>query len=356
MKNVKYDFEETIKWENNKIIFLDQTLLPVKEKYLEITTHKMLAEAIKKLRIRGAPAIGVSAAYGIALAIFNLQNKNLSKEKLIKEFQGAYTILNSTRPTAVNLSWALNKMKEKFDKIINQYNGNIKSIFIDLLTEAHKIKDEDITIGLKLAKIGNKIIKNNDVILTHCNAGGLATAGMGSALSVLYYANKFGKKIQAYADETRPLLQGARLTTYELKKWGIDVTLICDNMAAHLMRDGIITKVITGADRIASNGDAANKIGTYSVAALAKYHKIPFYIAAPYSTFDMKLKSGKEIPIEMRDKNELIYFKEKRIAPDGIKYYNPAFDVTPGSLITGIITEKGIISKPYSQNIKKLFG
>jgi methylthioribose-1-phosphate isomerase len=336
-----------ISYEKGKITLIDQTRLPEKKVFLICKNVDDLWQAIKRLAVRGAPLLGVTAAYGICLGIDRSRCKSVQELGVLIERTAEY--IGSSRPTAVNLFWALNRMKKCFrdngDKPLDQ----IKAL---LHNEAEKIYHEDLELSKKIGETGNAIINDGDTILTHCNAGGLATSGYGTALAVMFTAHDKGKKIHVYADETRPLLQGARLTAWELKEYGIPVTLICDNMAAVVMREGKINKVITGADRIAANGDAANKIGTYGVAILAKHHGIPFYIAAPYSTFDLSIASGKTISIEERAPEEVSCGFGKRTAPEGIHIYNPAFDVTPAELITGIITEKGILKPPYRESIQ----
>lgn len=329
---------EPIKWGKNRIVFIDQTELPVRLKYVSCNDVDILCEAIKKLRIRGAPLIGVSVALGYALAGINSKAKAYAGLK--KDLDTAAKKLRGTRPTAVNLFWALKRMEGRFKDIPNGIA--IKEIKRIVLKEALAIFEEDKAMCRAIGKNGAKLIKSGDVILTHCNAGILATAGYGTALSVLYEAKRQGKIFNVFSDETRPLMQGSRLTAWELMKNNIDVTLICDDMSAAAIRDKKVTKIIVGADRIAGNGDTANKIGTYGLAILAKYHKIPFYIAAPSSTIDYNIKSGRDIPIEERDRAEIIYTGTKQTAPKHVKVYNPAFDVTPHELITAIITEKGI--------------
>ena len=337
---------KTICWHNGKIKIIDQTQLPSKLIYLNLSNLKDVGEAIRSLKIRGAPAIGLAAALGVALRMNQSSVKNYSQFK--KELKKATKKLSATRPTAVNLFWGLKRMENRCKPVgvgfIRPAVPELKKI---LLNEALLMLKEDDEICRKIGRYGASLIKNNSKILTHCNAGGLATAGFGTALGVIFSAKEQGKKISVYVDETRPLLQGARLTTWELKKHRIEATLICDNMAGFLMKQKKIDLVIVGADRIAANGDTANKIGTYSLAVLAKAHKIPFYIAAPLSTFDLKIKNGEKIPIEERDGKEVSRPFGKQIAPQGIKVYNPAFDVTPAKLITAIITEKGIIHPPF---------
>jgi methylthioribose-1-phosphate isomerase len=331
---------ETIFWEGGKIRLVDQTLLPSKFKYISCKDIETLWHAIKKLQVRGAPAIGIAGALGVVLGVW--RSKAKTGLELLCQADRAAEYLASSRPTAVNLFWALERMK------FTAYENRAKSpaeIKKALLVEAHKIIREDKGACRKMARYGASLIRSGDAILTHCNAGGLATADYGTALGVLFEASEQGKRIKVFVDETRPLLQGARLTAWELMREGIDTTLICDNMAASLMAKGRIDKIFVGADRIAANGDAANKIGTYSAAVLAKYHKIPFYVVAPMSTFDLKVKTGKDIPIEERGADEVRTIGGKFIAPKKVKVYNPAFDVTPHGLITAIITEKGIIKK-----------
>ncbi|MBN1405721.1 MAG: S-methyl-5-thioribose-1-phosphate isomerase, partial [Candidatus Omnitrophica bacterium] len=305
--------------------------------------------AIKTLAVRGAPAIGVAAAY--AIAILAKAVKTSGSSVFFKKLDGIIKNIISARPTAVNLFWAADKMKAVAVRNRKKSVSAIKNI---LLNEAKKIQQEDELMCDKIGIFGSKLIKSNDAILTHCNAGLLATAGSGTALSAIYKAKKQKKKIKVYADETRPLLQGARLTAWELRKKGIDVTLICDNTAASLIKSGKINKILVGADRIAKNGDFANKIGTYSLAVLAKVHKIPFYVLAPSSTFDFNIKTGKEISIEQRPADEVRKIKNNYISPKNVKVYNPAFDVTQACLVTAFVTEKGIFKKPYKDTLSSL--
>lgn len=335
---------KTIDLKDEKVVILDQTLLPNEVRYIECETIECIAHAIKRLSIRGAPAIGVAAAF--ALALTALKNVNKSREAIIKELEKAYDIIHSTRPTAVNLFWAL-------DRVMKVARSSEKPCEV-VVKEALRIYHEDIAMNKKLGYYGAELIEDGDVILTHCNAGALATAGYGTALGVIRAAWEQGKRIKVIARETRPLLQGARLTAWELVEEGIPVTVICDSSAGLVMRKHGVTKVIVGADRIASNGDTANKIGTYSLAILAREHRIPFYVAAPTSTIDLNIKSGEEIPIEYRDEKEIIYFNNKRIVAEGAEVLNPAFDVTPAKYISAIITEKGLIAPPYEENIKKV--
>jgi len=334
---------ETICWKKGKIKFIDQTLLPHKLKYVSTDDIHRLWRAIKRLEIRGAPAIGIAGALGVVIGIKKSRAKTF--DKFFKELRSSSGYLGSSRPTAVNLFWALNRMERKAYANRIKPVAKIKDI---LLKEALKVIDEDMASCRRMARFGAALVKRGSRILTHCNAGGLATADYGTALGVLFESKRQGKSIKAYVDETRPLLQGARLTTWELMREGIDTTLICDNMAASLMAKGRIDMIFVGADRIASNGDAANKIGTYSLAVLAKHHKIPFYIVAPLSTFDFNIKSGLEIPIEERDGDEVRGVLGKLVAPKNVKAYNPAFDVTPNKLITAIVTEKGVFKRPYA--------
>lgn len=335
---------ETIRWEDDKIILIDQTKLPSECVERVCDTVEDVHEAIYVLATRGAPLLGVTAAFGLYLGIKDQYEDSVSA--FLKDVKEVAEYIKTSRPTAVNLFWALDRMIQKAEDNKEKAVSEIKQI---LFQEACAIKHEDEDLCRAIGEAGEALIEDGDVILTHCNAGALATAGIGTALAPLYVAHERKKKFRVYADETRPLLQGGRLTTWELTQNGIDTTLICDNMAASLMAKGIITKVIVGADRIAANGDAANKIGTYSVAVNAHYHKIPFYVAAPYSTFDYNCHTGSDIPIEERRDDELKIFGDKQIAPQRVKTYNPAFDVTPHELITGFITDKGILKPPFSK-------
>ncbi len=338
MKKVK-----TLFWKKNKLFILNQKLLPHKIKYFICKNSKDVAKSIKEMIIRGAPAIGIVSSFGIALASREKTFKTIAELKN-HVFNSAKKLLK-TRPTAVNLRWALDRMLSLLKKLDKKYS--IKKIQKKLLEEAKKILEEDILTNRKIAKNGAKLLKKKSNVLTHCNAGALATGGIGTALGVIFEAYKKKKIKMVYVDETRPYLQGARLTTFELKQKGVPVTLITDNMVGYIMKTEKISAVIVGADRIAKNGDTANKIGTYPLAVLAKVHNIPFYVAAPTSTIDKTIKKGEEIPIEERSKEEVIKISGKKIAPDGIKARHPAFDVTPSELITAIITEKGIFKYPY---------
>ncbi|MFC1576108.1 S-methyl-5-thioribose-1-phosphate isomerase [Candidatus Omnitrophota bacterium] len=337
----------TIEWKNNKVKIIDQTLLPGKLEFIYCNSAKSVWNIIKKMNIRGAPALGVAAAFGVYLGVRNARDKNF-----FKELKRTVEYIATSRPTARNLFWALERMRAVAYANDTRPPAEIKKI---LLEEAHKVLNEDKEICRQIGRFGMSLIKSGDTILTHCNAGGLATADYGTALGVFFASHARGKKIKVYADETRPVLQGARLTAWELMREGIDTTLISDNMAASLMAKGVIDKIVVGADRIARNGDTANKIGTYNLAVLANYHNIPFYVAAPLSTIDTRIKSGKEIPIEERDADEVRKIKNVYIAPRKVKVYNPAFDVTPAELVTAIITEKGILRRPYIKSIKKVF-
>jgi len=340
----------TIRWVNGRVKIIDQTKLPQKLKYITCRDVKALWRAIKKLSVRGAPALGVSAAFGVLLGMKSFQGKK--PERFIKHIHKICDYIGTSRPTAVNLFNALDQMRG----VLTRYeNCSIAELKKRLKEEAFRIFEEDRTVCRRMGDFGARLIKNNSNIMTVCNAGGLATADYGTALGVMYSAKDQGKKFNVYACETRPLLQGARLTTWELLRAKIDTTLICDNMAATLMYQGKIDGIFTGADRIASNGDTANKIGTYNLAVLAKHHKVPFYVVAPRSTFDMKIRSGRQIPIEQRAKEEVAHFGGRRTAPKKVRVYNPAFDVTGHQLITAIITEKGIITPPFKANIKKKF-
>lgn len=336
-----------IEWQGDNIRMLDQTCLPLEEVYLELTDIPALCEAIKALRIRGAPAIGVAAAYGLALGANSINTD--SKEEFLTKLGEVSKTLAATRPTAVNLFWALDRMNR-----VAQQGSTVSEIKAALMNEVKLIEQETDEADRRMGKFGAGLIEDGFTILTHCNAGALATAGYGTALGVIKAAHEQGKKIQVFADETRPLLQGARLTTWEMMKAGIPVTLITDNMAGHFMKAGKIDCVVVGSDRIAANGDVANKIGTYSVSVLAKEHSIPFYVAAPVSTIDYSLKSGDDIPIEERDPIEVTCVRDVRIAPEGVKVASPAFDVTPHQHVSAIITEEGVARDPYTESLGKM--
>lgn len=341
----------TIEWKDDHIRLLDQTLLPKKEIYINIYQVNELCDAIRRLAVRGAPAIGVAAAMGMALGMLKAPAEG-DLQCLIGFFSNIRSQIAETRPTAVNLFWALDRMQEIFEANCRKALPELQTI---LIKKAVSIESEDKQLCESIGVAGRDLFEDGDVILTHCNAGGLATAGYGTAIGVIRAAYESGKKIRVFADETRPLNQGSRITAWELMKLGIPVTLITDNTAGALMQMGQITKAIVGADRIAANGDTANKIGTYSVAVLANRHKIPFYVAAPLSTVDMKLPSGQLIPIEERDPIEVTHICGACIAPKGVPVRNIAFDVTPNDLISGIITEKGIAKKPFQDSLRGMF-
>ncbi len=342
-----------VKWSDEGVLMLDQRLLPTEEIWLTLKTYTEVADGIRDMVVRGAPAIGVSAAYGMALGVKQFVGTNLVD--LEDELEYISEVLGKTRPTAVNLFWAIDRMNRTFAKAKadGKSISEIKQIMLD---DAKAIHEEDIEAQRLIADFGGELIEDNSTVLTHCNAGALATGGVwGTALGVIRGAINQGKSIHVYADETRPYLQGARLTAWELKEDNIPVTLITDNMSGYMMKKGKVQAVVVGSDRIAANGDVANKIGTYMVAVLAKEHGIPFYVAAPLSTIDMKCPTGEEIPIEERDTREVSHIKDIQLAPDGIEIGNPAFDVTPNHLVTAIITEKGVARSPYSESLKKQF-
>lgn len=344
---------ETLSWsgdENGYLVMIDQTLLPNELTELECRDVESVWQAIKRLSVRGAPAIGIAAAYGVVIGMQNLSVE--SDEAFENRLEEVTSYLAESRPTAVNLFWALQRMKDS----VADHGGTPTEKRKILLEEARTIHDEDRQMCHSIGQFGAALLEDGDQVLTHCNAGGLATSEYGTALSVFFTAQDQGKNIGVYVDETRPLLQGARLTSWELMQRGIEATLICDSMAAQVMREGRINAVITGADRIAANGDAANKIGTYSVAVLARHHGIPFYVAAPSSTFDLSIESGDEIPIEQRSADEITEGFGKRTAPDGVEVYNPAFDVTPADYIAAIITEKGVVRPITKENILTTLG
>lgn len=335
---------------------VDQRLLPGEFARLQCRDTEQLYKAIKTLAVRGAPAIGVSAAYGLVLGMRNLKSSD-SIEHALQVLSESREYLASARPTAVNLFWALDRVRTKAEKYAAEKTGaGLAALREFVLAEAHAICAEDVEMCLQIGLNGERFVKDGFHILTHCNAGALATAGQGTALSPMFEAHKKGRKFKVYADETRPLLQGARLTAWELRQAGIDVSVICDNTAGWLMKQGEINAVITGADRIAANGDTANKIGTYSLSILAREHNIPFYIAAPSSTFDLSIKSGAEIPIEQRAADEVRNFAGTQTAPEGIDVFNPAFDVTEARNITAIITERGVIENPNIDNVAEHLG
>jgi len=348
---------EAVKWNggvDGVLELIDQRRLPGEFIKLKIRTIEQLHEAIRTLNVRGAPAIGVAAAYGPTLALQTLTSRQGLQDTMDKVSE-ACGYLAGSRPTAVNLFWALTRVRSCATEAIAKPSATVRQVRESILSEANAIYREDVEMCRKIGVNGEKFIPNDSGILTHCNAGALATAGQGTALSVLYEARKKGRRFEVFADETRPLMQGSRLTAWELQQAGIKVTVLCDNMAGSLMRQGKIQAVIVGADRIAANGDTANKVGTYSVSVLARHHGIPFYIAAPSSTFDLSMETGDGIPIEQRNASEVTWLGDTHVAPDGIDVYNPAFDVTPAENITAIITEKGVIEKPSTNRIGELF-
>jgi methylthioribose-1-phosphate isomerase len=344
---------KTVEWTDEGIRMLDQRLLPTEEKYLTLRSYEEVAEAIKKMVVRGAPAIGVSAAMGLALGA--KQSVGTSIADLEFDFNYMCDVMGATRPTAVNLFWAIERMRARLNRAKAE-TDDVEEAKRQLVDEALKIYEQDIESNRSLGRFGGELMEDGATVLTHCNAGALATAGdYGTALGVVRGARDMGKRIAVIADETRPFLQGARLTAWELSKDNIPVTLITDNMAGHVMKQGKVDAVVVGADRIASNGDTANKIGTYMVAVLAKQHDIPFYVAAPLSTIDLQIPSGEEIPIEERDTREVTHIRDQRLAPEGIEVHNPAFDVTPHELITAIITDRGVARPPYTESLRRLF-
>jgi methylthioribose-1-phosphate isomerase len=343
------DFLQSVSYDKGVLTILDQTKLPNVTEFIQIEEIEDAWDAIKQLKVRGAPAIGIAAAYGILLGIKNASENSF--EEFYEDFQKQSAYLASSRPTAVNLFWALKRMNER---VLKEKDQPVLKIRAALEEEAHLIRQEDEEVCRSIGENALTLFEDGMGILTHCNAGGIATAKYGTALAPIYLAKEKGWDLKVFADETRPLLQGARLTTWELQQAGIDVTLITDSMAAMVMSKGWVQAVIVGCDRVAANGDVANKIGTYGVALLAKAHNIPFYVAAPLSTIDMSTKTGKDIPIEEREAAEITEGFGNVTAPKGVKVYNPAFDVTPSELITAIITEKGVISGNYQTELLKL--
>jgi len=341
----------TLAWTPEGVRFIDQTRLPLEESYVLATTYEQVADVIVTMVVRGAPAIGVSAAYGVALGA--LRSTAASTHEFAPEFERVCACLAGTRPTAVNLFWAIDRMKRCF-AALRAADSSMATVKEELLAEAHAMYEEDIAACKTMGAFGGALLPDEGGVLTHCNAGALATCGYGTALGVIRSAIEQGKKINVYADETRPFLQGARLTAWELMADHIPTTVICDNMAASLMRAGKIQAVVVGADRIAANGDAANKIGTYNVAILAKEHGIPFYVAAPWSTIDMATPTGDLIPIEERPAVEVTHHGGRQLTPNGVGIRNPAFDVTPAKYITAIITERGVLRPPYGESLKRM--
>ena len=350
----------TVWWQEDTrgeaVCMIDQTLLPEQVVYLTLTHERQVAEAISTLKVRGAPAIGVTAAFGMALALNRLlreRGEALTLEEAQEHLRSVGELLRSTRPTAVNLQWAIERILRRADRAIRE-QSSVPDLARSLRDEARAIADEDFEACLNMGRYGAELIADGDTLLTHCNAGSLATAGWGTALAPMYVAHRAGKHLHVFVDETRPMLQGSRLTAWELQQEGIPLTLITDNMAGYFMRYGDIKAVFVGADRIAANGDAANKIGTYSVAVLAQAHSIPFYVVAPRSSIDLKLSSGEQIPIEQRHPEEVTKVRGVVMAPAGIRAANPAFDVTPHSYVTAIITEAGIARPPYKESLRDL--
>jgi methylthioribose-1-phosphate isomerase len=340
---------QTLEWTEHGVRFIDQTKLPTEEVYVDCQTYQQVADVIRNMVVRGAPAIGVSAAMGIALGAKGSTAESVAD--LQRDFDQICDVIGKTRPTAVNLFWAIKRMQQTFEAQRFRPVAGIKEALIE---EAQRMHAEDIAINQAMGRHGAALMPASGGVLTHCNAGALATAGYGTALGVIRAAVEAGKKIQVYADETRPFLQGARLTAWELVKDGIPTTVISDNMSGAMMRQGKIGAVIVGADRIAANGDVANKIGTYTVAVLAKEHGIPFYVAAPISTVDLATPDGSKIPIEQRSAAEVTHFAGKLVTPEGVGVENPAFDVTPAKYVTAIVTERGIARAPYEQSLNML--
>jgi methylthioribose-1-phosphate isomerase len=340
---------QTLEWTDKGVRFLDQTKLPTEEIYVTATTYQQVADVIRNMVVRGAPAIGVAAGMGIALGVQNSKAETVGDLK--KDFDQICKAIGETRPTAVNLFWAIRRMQAKFEMLRIRPMPQIKQAIVE---EAQRMHAEDIAANQAMGRHGATLMPSSGGVLTHCNAGALATAGYGTALGVIRAAVEQGKKIHVYADETRPFLQGSRLTAWELMKDGIPTTVISDNMAGAMMKQGKIRAIVVGADRIAANGDVANKIGTYSVAILAKEHGIPFYVAAPISTVDLATADGSGIPIEQRNAKEVTHIAGKQMVPDGVEVENPAFDVTPAKYVAAIITERGIAKAPYEVSLRKL--
>jgi methylthioribose-1-phosphate isomerase len=342
---------QTLEWTDYGVRFIDQTKLPTEETYVTCTTHEQIADVIRTMVVRGAPAIGVAAAMGIALGLENSKAETVGELK--RELDQICDTMGKTRPTAVNLFWAIRRMQEKFERVRIRPIAQIKQ---DLIEESKRMHAEDIAANQAMGRHGATLMPSEGGVLTHCNAGALATAGYGTALGVIRAAVEQGKKIHVYADETRPFLQGSRLTAWELMKDGIPTTVISDNMAGAMMKQDKIDAIVVGADRIAANGDVANKIGTYTVAVLAREHSIPFYVAAPISTIDFACPDGSKIPIEQRNSREVTHIGGRQMVPDGVSVENPAFDVTPAKYIRAIITERGIARPPYEESLRGLAG
>ena len=341
---------ETLRWAEDHLEMIDQRILPADFQYISYNSAVSVADGIRSMVVRGAPAIGCAAAYGVALEALNLQDASM--DEFSKGMEQAFKILLQSRPTAINLFWAIDRMRSIMNENISL---TPKKIANTLLSEAHKILSEDIEINRKMGSFGAELLPDGARVLTHCNAGALATAGHGTALGVIRSAVEAGKKISVIADETRPFLQGARLTAWEMVQEDIPITLISDNMSGHLMSHGEVDAIIVGTDRVAGNGDVANKIGTYMIAVLSKRHNIPFYVACPLSTIDRSILSGSDIPIEERPIDEVTGYRDYQWAADGVSVRNPAFDVTPADLVTGLITEKGVILSPTTEKINHLF-
>jgi methylthioribose-1-phosphate isomerase len=337
----------TLEWTADGVRFIDQTKLPTEEVYVVCRNYQEVADAIRNMVVRGAPAIGVAAAMGIAIGIKQSQAQEISA--LRNELGQICRRIGETRPTAVNLFWAIRRMQQKFEEVAPQ---GVQQTKVTLVAEAQQMLVQDIAANEAMGRHGATLLPSSGGVLTHCNAGALATCGYGTALGVIRAAVEAGKQIHVFADETRPVLQGARLTAWELMKDGISTTVIADNMAGVMMRQGKIKAVVVGADRIAANGDVANKIGTYSVAVLAKEHNIPFYVAAPLSTVDLNTPTGEQIPIEQRPQKEVTHHGGKQMAPDGVKVENPAFDVTPSKYVTAIVTERGVARGPFAESLR----
>jgi methylthioribose-1-phosphate isomerase len=342
---------QTLEWTDSGVRFIDQTKLPTEESYVTCRTCEQVADAIRNMVVRGAPAIGVATAMGIALGVKNSRAETVGELK--QEFDRCCETIRQTRPTAVNLFWAIRRMQEKFEALRIRPLAQIKQALIE---EAQRMHAEDIAANQAMGRFGAMLMPASGGVLTHCNAGALATCGYGTALGVIRAAVEQGKKIHVYADETRPFLQGARLTAWELVKDGIPTTVISDNMSGAMMKAGRIGAIVVGADRIAANGDVANKIGTYTVAVLAKEHSVPFYVAAPFSTIDLETPDGSKIPIEQRNPKEVTHIAGKQMTPEGVGVENPAFDVTPAKYVTAIVTERGIARAPYDESLARLAG
>jgi len=340
---------QTLEWTDSGVRFIDQTKLPTEETYVTCKTYTQVADVIRNMVVRGAPAIGVAAAMGIALGVKNSKAENGGDLK--HDFDQICDVIGKTRPTAVNLFWAIKRMRDKFEMLRVRPLPQIKQALVE---EAQRMHAEDIAANQAMGRHGATLMPSSGGVLTHCNAGALATCGYGTALGVIRAAVEQGKSIHVYADETRPFLQGSRLTAWELMKDGIPTTVISDNMAGAMMNQGKINAIVVGADRIAANGDVANKIGTYSVAVLAREHGIPFYVAAPLSTVDFETPDGSGIPIEQRDEKEVTHIAGRQMVPDGVEVENPAFDVTPAKYVTAIVTEKGIARAPYEESLRRL--